>query len=173
MTSGDDSTATAPPLPQNPSRMNTRVPHTYRAVRGFTLIELLIAVVVLGIVVAVALPSFLDSIRKSRRSEAMSALSALQQAQERYRSNNPAYASAIATVNITSPTSPAGYYTLSIDSSTATSYVITANGTGSSQASDGQCAKLSVEVNGGAVKYASCSNCSTFTYNVSDKCWSR
>lgn len=42
--------------------------------RGFTLIEVMIAVVIVAILVAVALPAYQNSIRKSRRSEAFAAL---------------------------------------------------------------------------------------------------
>jgi prepilin-type N-terminal cleavage/methylation domain-containing protein len=59
-----------------------------RRTHGFTFIELMIAVVIVGALAAVALPSFLDQIRKSRRAEAISTLATLQQAQERFRSNN-------------------------------------------------------------------------------------
>ncbi|MBK7458565.1 MAG: prepilin-type N-terminal cleavage/methylation domain-containing protein [Betaproteobacteria bacterium] len=52
---------------------------------GFTLVELMIAVVIVALLASIALPSFMDSIRKSRRSEAFAALSAVQQAQERWR----------------------------------------------------------------------------------------
>lgn len=150
--------------------------HSHRHSNGFTLIELMIAVVVLAILLALALPSFMDSIRKGRRSEAFSALSAVQQAQERYRGNNPTYASstelaAVSAAAMVSPTRPGGYYTLSVPVNTATSYVVTADGTGSSQASDRNCAKLSVEISGGVIKYGSCSSCTTFTYAPRDACW--
>jgi len=143
-------------------------------VRGFTIIELLIAVIVVGILVAVALPSFMDSIRKGRRSEAFAALSALQQAQERWRSNNPIYADTLAKVNIVSPTGPGGYYVLSISAPSATGYEVTALAVaGTTQVKDGSCANLSVQVTGGNIKYGSCAACTTFTYAASDTCWSR
>jgi type IV pilus assembly protein PilE len=137
------------------------------------LIELMIAVAILGILTAVALPSFLDSIRKGRRAEAFSAISALQQAQERFRGNNAAYTSTLASLNVAATTSPGGYYAISVANPTATGYVVIADGSGSSQASDSNCTKLSVQVNGGAITYASCKACSTFTYAASDACWAR
>ena len=145
-----------------------------RRTSGFTLIELMIAVVVAGILLAVALPSFMDSIRKGRRSEAFTAIAAVQQAQERWRSNRAAYTTTSADLGIASLTStPGGYYALSIASASTTGYVLTAVGSGS-QLNDGQCANLSIEMNGGAIRYASCtgSGC-TFSYAATNSCWPR
>jgi type IV pilus assembly protein PilE len=154
--------------------MNTaRVPFSRPCSRGFTLIELIIAVAILGILTAVALPSFLDSMRKGRRAEAFSAISALQQAQERWRGNNAAYTSTLANLNVAATTTPGGYYAISVANATATGYVVTADGSSSSQASDGNCGKLSVQVNGGAITYGSCKSCSIFTYAASDACWAK
>ena len=83
-------------------------PHS-RASAGFTLIEIMIVAVVLALLAAVALPSFLDSLRKSRRAEAFTALSAVQQAQERWRSNNAAYAANLTAAPTSSPTRSARF----------------------------------------------------------------
>ena len=153
--------------------MNHTAPKARRSA-GFTLIELMIAVAVVGLLLAVALPSFLDSIRKGRRSEAFSALANLQQAQERHRGNNATYASTLAALNVTtSTTAPGGYYTLSIATSTTTGYELMADSASSSQRNDGACAKLGVQVNGGTILYGSCSSCSSFTWAASDTCWKR
>ena len=153
-----------------------RANNASRRSAGFTLIELMIAVVIVSVLIAVALPSFLDSMRKGRRSEAVAALAAMQQAQERYRGNNPSYATtseltAASPGMVVSPTRPGGYYTLSVGAPSATSYNVTADGSGSSQASDGNCAKLSVEINGGRIQYGSCASCASFTYAARDACW--
>ena len=106
----------------------------HRALLGFTLIELMIAVAVVGILAMVAMPSLLDSIRKSRRSEAFAAVAALQQAQERWRSNNQNYTTTLSELGFASSTTSSGYYTLSAEAPStaanalATGYVISARG---------------------------------------------
>lgn len=136
---------------------------------GFTLIEVLITVIVVGILLAVALPSFMDSMRKGRRSEAFAAMAALQQAQERFRSSNTTY-SAVRPGGISALSSPSGYYAISVVSATATGYEILADGTGSGQAKDASCARLGIRVVGGSVQYASGTS---LVYADTNPCWSR
>lgn len=155
-----------------------RPPAARRPARGFTLIELMIAVAIVAIIGAVALPAFLDSMRKSRRTEAFTAISAVQQAQERHRSNNNSFAPDLATLGITSATTtPAGYYTLAVSTDVGTAgvqYTVSAVAVaGKSQANDGDCARLAARVNGGQITYASCATCSTFTFAESNACWKR
>lgn len=52
--------------------------------RGFTLIELMIAVAIVALLVAVALPSYLENAAKSRRAEGRTALLKALQLQERF-----------------------------------------------------------------------------------------
>ena len=61
---------------------------------GFSLIELVIAVAIIGILAAIAIPSYQESVRKSRRSEAQQELLGYAQALERYFTNNNTYAGA-------------------------------------------------------------------------------
>lgn len=141
--------------------------------RGFTLIELLIALVVLGVLAAVALPAFNESIRKSRRSEAAAALTAVQQAQERWRSNNSSYATSVAALSLPA-TSSGGYYTISVDSATATTYnVVATAAAGKSQAEDGPCVRLRVRSNGGNLIYGSAPASGSFDESAGNRCWSR
>jgi len=138
-------------------------PTPLAAKRGFTLIELMVIVAVIGILAAVALPSFLDSIRKGRRSEGVAALTQVQQAQERWRANNGSYAgNDKLTVAANegglglSATTSSGYYGVAISDATASGYTVTATAqSGTSQASDSKCQKLVMRLVGGNIFYGS------------------
>lgn len=148
---------------------------------GFSLIELMIVIVIVGILAGIAFPSFMDSVRKSRRSEAFTALNSVQQAQERHRGNNSTYTTNLtaaptaipAGLGLTSPT-PGGYYAFAVTSADATGYTATATAvSGTTQANDGDCAKLSVRLTGGNIEYAAASTAGALTYGPTSKCWSR
>ncbi|WP_435237102.1 type IV pilin protein [Psychromonas sp. PT13] len=105
--------------------------------KGFTLIELLIAVAIVGIISAVAYPSYQSSIIASRRADAKAALVGFAQAMERYYTNNGTYTGAAesdadsGSPTIYSTTSPLDgsdiYYNLTIDSSTDSAYLLKAD----------------------------------------------
>ncbi|NWG73630.1 MAG: prepilin-type N-terminal cleavage/methylation domain-containing protein [Rubrivivax sp.] len=148
--------------------------------RGFTLIELMIVVVVVALLAALALPSFLDSVRKGRRSTAFEAVSQIQQAQERWRANNASFAGGIASSGgrftgltasgATSYTTANGYYEISVSGASATGYTILATAKGS-QANDTACRLMQVQMTGGNLVYAAgSSTLSTAAADVS-RCW--
>lgn len=53
----------------------------------------MIAVAVIAILAAIAIPAFNEQVRKSRRSEALAEAGRVQLAMERWRADNPSYAS--------------------------------------------------------------------------------
>lgn len=59
--------------------------------RGFTLIELMIAVAVVGILAAIAYPSYLEQVRQSRRADATAVLVEAAQFMERFYTLNNRY----------------------------------------------------------------------------------
>lgn len=59
--------------------------------RGFTLIELMIVVAVVGILGAIAYPSYTSSVQKGKRAQGRAALAELMQQQERYMTQNNTY----------------------------------------------------------------------------------
>ncbi len=156
-----------------------------RKAQGFTLIELMITVVIVGVLASIAYPSYQNSVRKGRRAEAFTALSTLQQAQERWRSNNASYTSTLANTATAgtppnglgvSSTTSSGLYTISVGSVSATGYTATATAnTGTSQASDGSCKVLGVQMASGSLKYGSGASSISWSDANPDagKCWAR
>lgn len=59
--------------------------------RGFTLIEILIVVAIMGLLVAIALPAYQNSVLRAGRSEARSVILQVASDQERFFNNNNSY----------------------------------------------------------------------------------
>jgi len=113
--------------------------------KGFTLIELMIVVVVIAILAAFALPTYMEQIRKGKRAEAVRTLGEFQLREERWRAENPTYGtmdqltgSAAGTTGYNNSLS---YYNISISGNTGSAYVITATRKGD-LASDPKCANF-------------------------------
>jgi len=145
----------------------------FAAQRGVTLIELMIAVAIVAILATIGMPIYQDSIRKARRSEAFNALNGLQQAQERWRGNNPAYSISLTELAASSPTA-SGNYQLSVAAAASVplnvGYVATATAAGD-QAADTRCAILAARIVGGTLSYGSGS--SAIDWSDNNRCWAK
>ncbi len=137
--------------------------------KGFTLIELMVVVAIIGILTAIAYPNFTEYLRKAKRSDGVSALLGLQQAQAKFRNGCRFYANTLSdtnsipctaastppitaatdTLNIDYPNvSDERYYALSITANSSTGYTAIAQAQGA-QAADSNCQTLILEVTPG------------------------
>ncbi|MFC3533691.1 type IV pilin protein [Vogesella facilis] len=126
-----------------------------KSAAGFTLIELVVVCVVVVILAAIAIPAYSQYMLKSRRIDAKNALSTLQLTQEKYRGNNPAYTSTLASLGLTS-TSPQGYYTIAIASAASSTYSATATINASGAQAKDSCNNLTVNQDGFPASNDSC-----------------
>ena len=149
------------------------VPSLKSLVTGFTLVELMIVVAIIGILAAIAYPSYQDSVRKSRRADAKAALLELGQWLERNYTVTSRYNRAVgdtadqSATQMTaklpfkqSPRDSTKAYDLSVTSVASNSFTITAAPTGN-QTSD-SCGSLTLDhagargVSGGSLTTAEC-----------------
>ena len=129
---------------------------------------------VVAVLATIALPSLSEALHRTRRLEAVSALAALQQAQERHRGTGAAYTTDLATLGWPEGLSPSGAYTLEVEHASETSYRLVARAhAGGAQSGDVRCAVLAVQVGAGWVTRGSaCSGC-TLAEPLADapRCW--
>jgi type IV pilus assembly protein PilE len=152
-------------------------PSTQPHRRGFTLIELMIAVVVLGILAAVAYPAFTSMIKRSRRADAIAGLTAIVQAQERYRSNHATYSASVDALSVNADAAYK-YYDLALaaseDGTFVAGYKVTATPkSGGFQSSDTDCAEMSVKLQGSLFSYLAKKADGTEGADVVKQCWGR
>jgi type IV pilus assembly protein PilE len=92
---------------------------------GFTLIELMITVAIIGILAAIAIPSYQDSVRKSRRADAQGALLSLANAMERHFTETNSYKGAAGTDGTPTDTGDPRESIFKTQGTTGTYYAIT------------------------------------------------
>jgi type IV pilus assembly protein PilE len=83
--------------------------------RGFTLIELMIAVAIVAILAAVALPSYLAHLRSSNRAEAQAFMMAVAARQQQFLVDTRSYAETVVDVGIPIPSKVSAAYTVEDD----------------------------------------------------------
>ncbi|ABX48340.1 MAG: type IV pilin protein [Gammaproteobacteria bacterium] len=123
--------------------------------KGFTLIEVMITVVIIGILAAIAYPSYTQYIALSARSEGLAALMRIANLQEQYYLDNRVYATDLTKLVGANP-----YVTehqhYSVSSSGTSSFTIKAVAQGVQASRDASCSPLTISDTGAKGPSAEC-----------------
>lgn len=92
---------------------------------GFTLIEIMVVVAIIGILSAIAIPSYTNYVKRGKAAEATSTLADLRVKMEQCFQDNRDYTACAANC---APTTGAKFFTYSCTTQTATTYTISAAG---------------------------------------------
>ncbi len=99
-----------------------------RRIAGFSLIELMIALVVVAILTAVALPSYRDYVTRGKITEATTNLADMRFKLEQFFQDNRTYVGACAAGTSAPLPTGARYFTYTCPTLTATAFTVTATG---------------------------------------------
>jgi type IV pilus assembly protein PilE len=146
--------------------------------RGVTLIELIVVMVVVGILAAIAIPSYRDYVLRANRTDARGALLTLATAQEKYYLQCNTYVATLdATKDNTCPpggslrlaaTSERGYYTIAVTAADLNGWTATATAVaGQPQTRDTPCAVF--QLTSAGLKTAK----NSASADNSTECWSK
>lgn len=119
--------------------------------RGFTLVEMMVVVAILGIIAAIAYPSYQRQVARSTRADAHAALSALANRQEQYFYDHRSYTTNTAALGLPSPyTTEGGHYRVTIvaDGDIRTGFVATATAQGVQASRDSECRVMTIDHRG-------------------------
>jgi type IV pilus assembly protein PilA len=99
---------------------------------GFTLIELLVVIIIIGILSALALPSFLSQAAKAKQTEAKTFVGAVNRGQQAFRMENTSFTTDTTALQVNIPNTTASdasgnfYYVYNIPTATASNTTFTA-----------------------------------------------
>ncbi|XPF96071.1 type IV pilin protein [Colwellia sp. RE-S-Sl-9] len=117
---------------------------------GMTLIELLIAVAIVGILGAVAYPSYVEYVSQSNRSEAQRELLRIANKMEQYFVDTRRYTADMKLLGL--PADPfiteSGNYSIDTSAQTNTTYTLTATARGAQATRDNDCTTLNISETG-------------------------
>ncbi|GMR17421.1 MAG: hypothetical protein BMS9Abin32_520 [Gammaproteobacteria bacterium] len=134
---------------------------------GFSLIEILVAMAIVAILAAFAYPSFVQSIRKSKRTDAHTALTKVASNLERFFGANGTYTTDTSQLGLLidagTAYSDASHYVITVAagaSGIGSSYIVSASAaSGSIQAGDTGCTNLSLDSLGRRLPSPATSKC--------------
>jgi type IV pilus assembly protein PilE len=127
--------------------------------KGFTLIELVVAMVIVGILAAIAIPAYSSYVAKSHRTDAKTALLDMASLEERFFSTNNSYSQTPSDLGYTGAVPfpvGSGYYNITVltavaatppaglTNGTPATYTITASAVGNQATGDPSCATFTI-----------------------------
>ena len=136
-----------------------------RTRRGVTLMELLVVVTIIGILAAIAVPTYRAYTVRTHRAAAKACMSEAAQFMERYYTSNMTYEGAVLGLGCQSQSNLNDHYTISADDLAQRTYTITATPRGPQADEDAGCGTLTQDEVGGRTAHGGTDAA------VLEKCW--
>lgn len=115
---------------------------------GFTLIELMIAVAIVSLLATVALPTYREQMRKSRRAEAQAYVMAVAARQSQFLVDTRAYSDSLVPLGVPMPANVASAYNVSLAASAGPPPTFTVTATPKNDQVNEACGTLAIDHGG-------------------------